>query len=90
MHFYRLPKKLQEVFTDVCLSTEGVGARVPLVPGSFLVPGPVAFLGEVGYLWSFVLSRGVGIWEWVGVREGGIRGGVRYTLKVGYTQRGRL
>ena len=60
-NFYHPPTNFWEdnVLTGVCFFT---GGRVSLVPGPFLVSGPMSFRG-LGYLWSHVPSgrRGEGI-----------------------------
>ena len=80
---YRPATKLREgnVFTGVCHSVGGgvmgVWARISLVPGPFLVTCPFRV---VGYLWSHVLSRGVGRVSLVRCRGG--RKGI--TVSPGY------
>ena len=52
---YRPQGKVMFSQASVC-PWKGVGGMGSLVSGSFLVIGPISFVG-VGYLWSHVLSR---------------------------------
>ena len=69
----------------------GGGGRVSLVPGPFLVPGPMSFLGVVGYLWFFVPWDGVGTGDgdtqWRGLVN---PGGRVHPEGVGYRESGRV